>query len=214
MHKLLQVLEYDSTETQNSQCPDFEREILISKYSWMIQSTCLCLCCLQPAVCCLNNAAYFHIYQFTIHRQSEAECFTPWHMISILKSQTAAALLIKVSWNENVERSFHLKCVQGNVHLIVDTVSLDNNDTRIIRELIIASCSPTLTMYILYKIPTPGPGPGPRCGAQHKTKQIYHLLSPPEHTAASTNLRREVVMVILVLVSIDWLELLFLLTIQ
>ena len=69
-------------------------------------------------------------------------------------------------------------------------------------------------MYILYKIPTPGPGPGPRCGAQHKTKQIYHLLSPPEHTAASTNLRREVVMVILVLVSIDWLELLFLLTIQ
>ena len=167
-----------------------------------------------PAVCCLNNAAYFHIYQFTIHRQSEAECFTPWHMISILKSQTAALLLIKVSWNENVERSFHLKCVQGNVHLIVDTVSLDNNDTRIIRELIIASCSPTLTMYILYKIPTPGPGPGPRCGAQHKTKQIYHLLSPPEHTAASTNLRREVVMVILVLVSIDWLELLFLLTIQ
>ena len=53
---------------------------------------------------------------------------------------------------------------------------------------------------------------------QHKTKQIYHLLSPARahgHTAAaSTNLRREVVMVILVLVSIDWLELLFLLTIQ
>ena len=53
---------------------------------------------------------------------------------------------------------------------------------------------------------------------QHKTKQIYHLLSPAArahgHTAASTNLRREVVMVILVLVSIDWLELLFLLTIQ